>query len=604
MDSKNRFCIKLIHCGNKNIANPVDTEEKNIFLMPMGMLPLADALKKSGAHVEIIHTDLETGQRIEDLLDFDALDAVGFDCHWINQSQAVLDIAEMIKKIKPGVFIFLGGFSASLFAEEIVSTYGQVDAIIRGDAEGPIVELYWALRRQIPFRKVRNLVWKDRQGHLKVNEFTYTGTARDMDGLDFAAFHLLRNFQYYRAASKFWTKFTPISTSPMFLLEVGRGCQYACTFCGGNCVAQNQINKRKKTVFRSIDAVIATMKKAVSYGFETFYTCLESEDSHQWYMELFNRVHQEKLKVNFVYGSWGLPQGDLIEALSRNFTHSIIEISPETANTELRRLNKDIRLFYTNEQLEQVLDHAKEKGNVKIQLYFGFYLAGDTKKTIWETLNYILKLLLQYPGLLEIEYSNFSTDPGSLFFFYPEKYHLVIKVRKFSDYIRCINESYVGKKGESADLTLFRPVNISKGEDIKIRRKIRLLHHLFSFYGKSAAYILRETGGPGTILSFLEKAEICTGADYTFPANEIKEMLLDFCRRSKIADDTLPRIIRAESDRYNSFRQQNRATAALRLVDDKEGDPRQDRPLVSNLNLKLVEVSSEEKKLQDVEFDI
>jgi radical SAM superfamily enzyme YgiQ (UPF0313 family) len=602
MNSKNRFCIKLIHCGNKNIVNPVDTEEKNIFLLPMGMLPLADALKQSGAHVEIIHSDLETGRRIEDLLDFNTLDAVGFDCHWINQSRAVLDTAEMIKKMKPGVFIFLGGFSASLFAEEIVSAYWQVDAIIRGDAEVPIVELYRALRRQIPFREVRNLVWKDREGHLKVNEFTYTGTAQDMDKLDFAAFHLLRNFEYYKVASKFWTKFTPISTSPIFLLEVGRGCQYACTFCGGNCVAQYRINKRKKTVFRSIDAVIATMKKAVSYGFETFYTCLESEGSHQWYLELFNRVHEEKLEVNFVYGSWGLPPGDLIEALSRNFAHSLIEISPETANMELRRINKDIRLFYTNEQLEKVLNHAKEKENVKIQLYFGFYLTGDTKKTIWETLNYILKLLLQYPRLLEIEYSNFSTDPGSLFFFYPEKYRLVIKVRKFSDYIRCIKESYEGKKGESADLTLFRPVNISKDEDIEIRRKIRLLHHLFSFYGKSAAYILRETGSPETVLSFLEKAKISTGADCTFPANEIKEMLLDHCRRSKIANEALIRIIRTESDQYNSYRQQNRATPTLRLVDEKEEDPRQDRPLVSNF--KLLDANTEEKKLQDMEFDI
>ena len=602
MNSKKRFCIKLIHCGNNNLANPGDKEEKNIFFMPMGLLPLADALKQRGADVEIIHSDLETGRNIEEILDFNTLAAVGFDCHWINQSQAVLDTAAMIKKINPGVFIFCGGFSASLFAEEMVSGYWQVDAVIKGDGEVPIVDLYRALRREISFGEVRNLVWKDREGHLKVNEFTYRGTARDMDRLDFAAFHLLRNFQYYKFASKFWTNFTPISNSPIFLLEVGRGCQYACTFCGGNCEAQYRISKRKKTVTRSGDAIISTMKKAAAYGFETFYTCLEYEGSHHWYIKLFDRVHEEKLEVNFVYGSWGLPPEDLIDALSRNFAHSIIEISPETANVELRRINKDIRLFYTNEQLEKILDYAREKGNVKIQLYFGYYLAGDTKETIRETLNYILKLLLQYPHLLEIEYSNFSTDPGSLFFFYPGKYRLVIKVRTFADYIRCIKERYVGSKGEPADLTLFRPENISIAEDLEIHRKVRFLHHLFSHWGKSVSYILRETGSTETILSLLEQTEISIGANCTFPADEIKERLSALCSRNKIASESLTRIIRTESEAYKTYRQRNRTTPTLRLIDDKEEDPQQDPHTVSTLNLLNIKPAAE--KLQEIEFDV
>ena len=47
------------------------------------------------------------------------------------------------------MFIFLGGFTASLFAEEIMLNYPQIDAIIRGDAEVPIVKLCMALNDEM-----------------------------------------------------------------------------------------------------------------------------------------------------------------------------------------------------------------------------------------------------------------------------------------------------------------------------------------------------------------------------------------------------------------------------------------------------------------------
>ena len=87
------FTIKLIHCGNNNMVNPQDQGQKNIFYMPMGLLALAQQLKQAGFPVEILHSDLdlEAGQSLENILDLNRLDAVGFDCHWINQSLVVME---------------------------------------------------------------------------------------------------------------------------------------------------------------------------------------------------------------------------------------------------------------------------------------------------------------------------------------------------------------------------------------------------------------------------------------------------------------------------------------------------------------------------------
>jgi radical SAM superfamily enzyme YgiQ (UPF0313 family) len=550
MTENNQLCLNIFHCGNINPANPLDKAQKNIFFMPMGLVSLADRLKKNGVDVEIIHSDLEAGKSIPEILDIDTVDAVGFDLHWVNQSVAVMETAEFIKRMNPGIFIFLGGFTASLFAEEIVANYSQVDAVIRGDGEIPIVELAHLLQKEKiagihreKLKSIPNLTWKAENGSVTVNKVTYVGMAEEMNKLDFAAVDLLRNFGYYNSLSKFWTRFSPISDSPLFLLEVGRGCQYTCTFCGGNCVAQHQMSNRQKTVVRSIDSIISTIKKAVFLDYRTFYTCLEFEGSDQWYLQLFSRIDEENLEINYVYGCWRLPGNALMDALAKTFKNIIIEISPETANTNVRAKNKDRRLFYTNEQLEKVLDYAKSRGNIKIQLYFGYYLAGDTEETILETIDYIMELLIKYPYLLEIEYSNFSTDPGSLFFFDPEKYGLDMNVQNFKDYTRHLKETYLEKKGQEADLTVFRPTNISPQQDGEIRRKVRMGHYLFTAYRKSVSYVLKKTGSPAVIISIIKGIDIPISQDNTFPAEDIKEVLVGICEKMNVLDDFLFKLI-------------------------------------------------------------
>lgn len=599
MEKNKKLCVKLFHCGNKNPANPDDTAQKNIFFMPMGLVALADALKQSGVDVEIIHSDLEAGRPIEEILDFDTIDAVGFDCHWVNQALAVLDTARLIKKIKPGVFTFLGGFSAGLFAEEIISGHPQVDAVIRGDAEVPIVELCRALQGKVSFDSVQNLVRRDKDGGLIKNAFSYTAGEGEMEKLNFSAYHLLRNFKYYQYASKFWTGYTPIADSTLFFLEVGRGCQYTCTFCGGNCDAQFRMNHRKKTVIRSVDAVIDTITHALAMGFETFYVCLEFEGSEEWYIRLFERIRKENLDINFIYGSWGLVSEAFLDALSRTFKHALIEISPETVDLELRKKNKDPRIFYTNKQLEKILDYTEQKGNIKIQLYFGYYLYGDTGESIWETVNYILSLLMKFPHLLEIQYANFSTDPGSLFFLYPERFQMDIQVRNFHDFIHHIKENFVKKQEGAADMILHRPLAISKKKDMEIRGKIRLLSDLFLYYRKSVSYILQKTKKTDTVLSFLKQGAQVNAAHKPFSPEEIKEMLLELCGRLDIRDETLTRLFHSEEQ---TLEESLKSTLNLpRLFLDKDFGNIREIQGAETLNLNT---GIAEEKIKNIEFDI
>ncbi|MFZ5987607.1 MAG: B12-binding domain-containing radical SAM protein [Bacillota bacterium] len=582
MSSNKRFCVKLIHCGNKNIADPLDNAQKNIFFMPIGFCALGSVLRENGFDVELIHSDLVDSERLLDTIDLSRVDAVGFDCHWANQSLVVMDAAELIKKINPDIFVFLGGYTSSLFCEEIITDYPQVDAVIRGDGEIPIVELCSALYESKlcsssnkkgfteKLGTVQNLAWRNEDGCVRLNNFSYIGTVEQIDRLDFAAIDLLRDWDHYRMLCKFWTRFDEINSGPLFFLCIGRGCQYACLFCGGNCEAQRRMNNRICASVRSIDSVVQTIKKAVSMGFTTMYTCFEFEGSEEWYIKLLERIKQEGLDINFIYGAWRLPSKALVDTLSECCSQVMVEISPETGDEELRKINKDIRLYYSNEQLEECLQHIKSRKNIKVQLYYGYFLVKDTEETIIDTLKYIMKLAVKYSDFVEQEYFNFSTDPGSLIFFYPEKYDIQMNVQNFKHYIEYIKENYLKNKESSADMRVFNPRNMSIQVVREVERKIRLFNYLFKTYRGTVSTILKRTCEPDIIVSLLNDNSLLDSPEEKLSPDEFKELLVNACSRNNCLDAELLKIISIECEKQKMNYEASRPAPQIWLEDVTE----------------------------------
>lgn len=536
--------VKLIHCANINMVDERDRAQKNIFYMPMGFLALADEVKKANYDIEIIHSDLLKG-KIDEVVDFNDVDLIGLDCHWVNQSYHVLSFAKYIKERYPNTFIYLGGFTASLFCKEIVEKYDFIDAVSRGDGEVPIIELCDEISKDTDrnLNNVQNLIWRNENKEVIENKFTFRGTDESISKLNFSNFKLMRDWEEYQYFSKFWSDFDPIKSSNLYLLEVGRGCSYACTFCGGNCEAQYLMNNRKGYSVRSIESVLDTVESIVNQGFETLYTCFEFEGSDDYYIELFEKIKEKGYKLNYVFGGWRLPSKRLVNKLSECFENVILEISPETSSEELRMFNKDKRNYYSNAEMEEILDLISNKDNVKAQIYFGYYLINDNDKTITSTIKYILDLLLKYQDFIEVEYTNFSTDPGSLLFLHPEKYNVDIDVRNLEDYIRVIKEKYINAKDLTADMKIFRPKNIDEDEDKNIDRKMKLFNYLFAYYKTSISYIARKINDCEFFVDILNCQELDTINGVDFDENSVKKAIIKVCSKRKIFDPKIIKIV-------------------------------------------------------------
>jgi hypothetical protein len=519
--------------------------------MPMGIFSIAGILKKNGFDVEIIHLDLEVKKKIEEIIDFAAADAVGFDLHWTNQSLNVLDTAELLKKMKPDLHVFLGGYTATFFAGEILKEYPAVDTIIQGDGEIPAVELCKALYLNINrqnrnpgefkrlLQKVQNLVYRGDNNEILFNGISYVSGAQEMDQFGFAEIELLRNREFYRDLSRYWTNFPPFNLLPMFFLEIGRGCSYNCTICGGNRSAQVCLNNRKGQVVRSLDSVIASIKKLLAYGYSCFMACFDFEGYEQWYINLFGRITQEKLAVSFTYECWSLPSKALVDAMSECCRNAIIAISPDSADLSIRRQNKDTRLFYTNEELEECLDYTRTGSNVRIQLWFGFFLPGDTEKTIYKTLDYIMELFLKYSPYIEITYMNINTDPASSLYLNPDRFFFDVKVRHFKDYILTLKEDYTIAEGKKDGLTLLsKPSCLSDIEAVDLANKITFFNRLF-YFKDSLLLILKNAENPGIISDRLKKIDLSLPKESDFTANNIRKFLLDVRKEQGAPDEEI-----------------------------------------------------------------
>ena len=127
------------------------------WLMPIGLIPLANLVKKYGHDAEIIHYGI-------DPIDLSNEETVLFDLHWHDQSAVVIDKCKEISGKK-----ILGGFTATYFAEDILYEY-PVDYVIKGYAESQLLEIL-----------------QNKLVHIPV----------DINELEYSNFEIIRNYEKY-----------------------------------------------------------------------------------------------------------------------------------------------------------------------------------------------------------------------------------------------------------------------------------------------------------------------------------------------------------------------------------------------------------------------
>lgn len=444
----NKECV-LLHVPKMNNWYRPFGDTLYIKSMAIGLLAMAEYLQRYGISAEVMHL----GSAFIKNHRFDPADyireknplAVGISLHWHYQSYDAVELARYIKSAFPATFVFLGGLTASCFADEIMQDFQFVDGVIKGDGEVPLLRLMQELKAPAPdLGGVPNLLWRD-AGLVRANSVTYVADEAMLNSLEYMDFDLLHDYETYinifgRSTSNY-IKLLPKKMNtfrrrdPWVVMPIARGCSANCKWCGGARHAHTLSSGRRRYVFRSPERIIEDMKKALGYGFTLFHFAHYSHPRESdYYLELFRKVREERIPGAAYFECSALPTRELVDAFKETYgkyESSCLCLSRMAPNEEVRRLN--VGNFYTNSELYDILSYIDGKG-IGFELTFTLGMPGEKEADVAKLRKFRAEILKSFRNIRSGVVLTSQIEPGSLWHLEPARYNIGTERAGFKDF--------------------------------------------------------------------------------------------------------------------------------------------------------------------------
>lgn len=358
----------------------------------------------------------------------------GIDLHWLTQVHGSLEVAAICKKYHPDVPVVFGGFSSSYFYKELI-TYPQVDLVLRGDStEEPLHQLLNCLQGKGCLKEVPNLVWKDEDGSIYANPFTYIPQDLSLISLDYA--HIMRSVVRYRDLVGHipfinWWEY------PIVAALSCRGCTRNCATCGGSRTAFRSFLNRDKPAFRDPKALAHDIYKITLYMRSPIFILGDVRQAGDEYAEIFlNSLARYKIKNEVAFEFFTPPTPDFFKKVSCSLNRWSLEISLESHDEEVRE--KFGKGQFSHEALVSSLKAAFEQGCRRADVYFMSGIPYQTKDSVLETVDYCNQLYQELGGnprlLTFISPMAPFLDPGSRAFESPTDFGYRLTARSLEEH--------------------------------------------------------------------------------------------------------------------------------------------------------------------------
>ncbi len=407
-------------------------------LYPIGFASIAEYLERAGYQARIVNL----AGRMLNNKNFNAEAMIkrlrapvfGIDLHWLVHAHGAIEVAKLVKRYHPEAKVVVGGFSASYYYQELLQ-YPEIDYVLRGDStEDPFRQLMDCIVNKREPEAVPNLVWRDSQGRMQENPFSYVPT--DLSNVMVNHYDsIIRSVIRHRDLASYipfkgWLRY------PITAVLTCRGCTQNCVVCGGSASAFRHFYNREKAVFRSPEAVARDVKRIGRFSRGPIFIlgdlCQPGDD---YAYELLRLLQKDRLKNQLILELFSPASGDLLRQMSLASPNFCLEISPESHDPEVRRAAGK---HYSNQALEQTLSDALDAGCGRLDVFFMIGLPRQTPQSVMDTIDYCGSLLERFRGdkrlsLFIAPISPFL-DPGSLGFEQPERYGYRILFRTLKEH--------------------------------------------------------------------------------------------------------------------------------------------------------------------------
>jgi len=395
-------------------------------LYPIGLTSIAEYLEAAGYRVRIVNLAV----RMLNDKKFDAEAFIqklesplfGIDLHWLVSSHGAIEVARIVKRCHPQSKVIFGGFSSTYFYKELMD-YPEVDYVMRGDTtEEPLRQLMICLKDKRQPADIPNLVWRDEQGKVRENPFSYIPA--DLSPVMVSHFeNTVRSVIRYRDLASY-APFKGWAQYPITAVLTCKGCNENCVICGGSAAAFRKFYGRQRAAFRSPEAVARDIKQIERFSTGPIFILGDLQQAGDEYAyEVLRRLERMRVKNQIILELFTPAPQELLRQMSRSCPNFCLEISPESHDPKVRKASGR---HYSNEDLERTMADALEFGCSRLDIFFMIGLPQQTPKSVMETIDYCDHLFQKFNG--DRRLSPFIApispflDPGSLAFEQPERY--------------------------------------------------------------------------------------------------------------------------------------------------------------------------------------
>jgi len=462
--------------------------------VPVGMLSIADYLDRHGYRVVVdnICDRMLTipGFDVEQHLREYSASVFAVGLNFQQHAPGALAMARLCKELHPEALVLMGGLTATRFHDEIIAKYDFVDAVVRAEAEKPLLELLRAYENNGRLTPTANVTLRDAGGGMIVAPLMEAST--DLDEFEFTRLDLL---------SPQTSVHIPDSPS-RWSLVVCRGCAYDCTICGGSAYTYRKYLGMPRPAFRSPAKIVADIQRLVDQDVRFIGLYQDPRvGGRSYWQELFRLLREEQPSFERLSLDLLVPASeDFIREVSTIGRNIILHLCPDTGSDRVR---EKLGRHYSNEAVRETM-RACLKYRIPVTNFFSVGLAGETEAEMQETWELWAELdALNNEALARGEFGDIGEsvpiggqvlgpivlDPGSQAFDEPETHGYHLLYRSLEEYVDALSQPTWDRwlNYETSNLDTEAVLDmIRRSVDFTIDQRER-----FGFYSNPEAYYER-----------------------------------------------------------------------------------------------------------------
>lgn len=365
-----------------SVKNPL-SDQSSYAYMPVGIIGILNALRKKGVNViginYAIEKELNPDFDLNSLLNDIDYKIFMTDLHWYEHSFGALWSVEQSKKVHPDAYTVLGGYTSTIYADEIMCNFCDVDFVVTGDSDLPVELLADKLlgKSEVDFSEIPNIYYRNNG---LVVPYSKKWVQTSLDDIDFVSVDF---FEHCEKVPYLSTKGAKRKDSERWLC-IARGCTFNCAYCCGANENMEKLFKRCNVLTASPEKVaddferlekMGTLRVSPTHDFQMF--------GKEYYSKVFAEIRKRNIKPGLYLECFQLPTKAFIDDIMNTFDKRriVLVISPISGNEELRRMNGKL---FTNDAFYKCVKYILDNG-IPLQLYYTLNIVGETRKQFEDT---------------------------------------------------------------------------------------------------------------------------------------------------------------------------------------------------------------------------